>query len=297
MNGLFQNRINEFSKYDKNKNQSMKPLILVTNDDGVQSPGLRAAAEALNKLGEILVVAPKTQQTGMGRAFPKHEGLGIIEMLKDRIEEKVHPYYAVHGSPAQAVAHGVLEIAPKRPALCISGINYGENLGGTNLISGTVGAALEAACYGIPALAISIGAKSSEQYLKPYCRQDWEVVIYFVRKFASLVLSHGLPPNVSLLNINIPSEATQETEVRTTCQSRQNYYMCAEPEKRDFSVNFRLPVKVDIDYDTLEPDSDIYAFVVDGVVSVTPIGTDLTVRDILSAPVRITAAIDRKGDR
>jgi len=266
----------------------MNPLILVTNDDGVHSPGLRAAAEALSTLGEILVVAPKTQQTGMGRSFPKNEQIGIIEELQNKIGDQYHSYYAVHGSPAQAVAHGVLEIAPKLPDLCVSGINYGENLGGTNFISGTVGAALEAACYGIPALAISIGAKSWEQYSKPYNRQDWEIVIHFVRKFAAIMLRHGLPPNVALLNVNIPSEAIKETVIRITSQSRQNYYICDAPEKRDLSKNFRLPVKVQIDYETLETDSDIYAFLIDGVISVTPLGTDLTVRDPSGAPISIT---------
>lgn len=269
----------------------MNPLIMVTNDDGVDSPGLRAAAEALSTLGEVLVVAPYTQQTGMGRAFPKDDNIGIIQALQNKIGDRIHPYYAVHGSPAQAVAHGVLEIAPKLPDLCVSGINYGENVGGTIFISGTVGAALEASCYGIPTLAISLGAKSSEQYSKPYCRQEWEVIIHFVREFASLVLRHGLPPNVALLNINIPSEATKDTEVRTTCQSRQNYYVCSKPENRDFSTSFRLPLKVEIDNHTLEPDSDVYAFAVDRVVSVTPIGTDLTVRDTFGSPVRITSAI------
>jgi radical SAM protein with 4Fe4S-binding SPASM domain len=97
----------------------------------------------------------------MGRAFPKNEEVGMIKVLQNQIEDRAHPYYAVHGSPVQAVAHGVLEIAPKLPDLCVSGVNYGENVGGTLFISGTIGAALEASCYGVPALAISIGAKSS----------------------------------------------------------------------------------------------------------------------------------------
>lgn len=272
----------------------MKALIMVTNDDGVNSPGLHAAAEAMSTRGEILVVTPNTQQTGMGRAFLKNEDVGIIDVLKIRMEEGAYPFFAVHGSPAQAVAHGVLEIAPKLQDLCISGINYGENVGGAVIfISGTVGAALEASCYGIPSLAISVGLKISKQYSKPYCRQDWDVAIHFVRKFASVVLHQGLPPNVALLNINIPSEATKETEVRTTCHSRQNYYVCTKPEKRDFSTNFQLPVKVDIDYDALESDSDIYAFVVDGVVSVTPIGIDLTVRNAFGVPVPITISFEK----
>lgn len=270
----------------------MKPLILITNDDGVNSPGLYAAAEAVSTLGEILVVAPHIQQTGMGRSFPKTKDVGVIDELQINLKGGIHPFYAVHGSPAQTVAHAVLEIAPKLPDLCISGINYGENVGGTVFISGTIGAALEASCYGIPAIAISIGTNSPQLYSKPHCRENWDVVINLVHKFALFVLHHGLSPNVALLNINIPSEVTQETEVRTTHQSRQNYHICAKPEKRDFSTKLQLPIKIDIDNDILEPNSDVYAFTVDGVISVTPIGTDLTARDSSGMPVLITSTID-----
>lgn len=270
----------------------MKPLLLVTNDDGVDSPGLRAAAESLVELGDILIVAPHTQQTGMSRAFPKHDNLGVIDVLQNKIGDNIHQYYAVHGSPAQAVAHAVLEIAPRLPNLCVSGINYGENLGGTLFISGTVGAALEASCYGIPTIAVSLGAQSFEQYEKPYCRDDWETAIHFVRMFASSVLQQGLPPKVAAVNINIPSKATCETEVRLTTQSRQNYHICTKPENRDFSSGMRLPVKISIDFDALEHESDIYAFVIDRVVSITPIGTDLTVRDAFGSPIQIVNAID-----
>jgi 5'-nucleotidase len=223
----------------------------------------------------------------MSRAFPRQEDAGVIERFELGIDNITRSCYAIHGSPAQAVAHAVLEITAQLPSLCVSGINNGENLGTALFISGTIGAALEASSYGIPALAISAKVKSPVQYPYPFCRQDWEVPVHFTRKFASFILQHGLPPGVALLNVNIPSDAKFDTEARTTCQSRQNYFVFEKPKKRDFSVNFKLPVKVKIDHDTLELDSDIYAFVVDSVVSVTPIGTDLSVRGPSGAPVGI----------
>jgi 5'-nucleotidase len=264
-----------------------RPLILVTNDDGIRSGGLRAAAEAARTLGDVLIVAPEKLQTGMGRSFPRTEREGIIEVLQGQLSDETVPYYAVSGSPAQAVAHGVLEIALRRSALCISGINDGENLGGTNLISGTVGAALEATSFGIPALAVSLGPEDPDLFAEPYREADWQTVSGIIRQFAAMILKDGLPSQVSLLNINIPSSATPQTPIRVTSQSRQSHYVCAKPRPRDLSKPFRLPVAESIDFATLEPDSDLYAFFVDRVVSVTPMSGDLTVRDAGGAPLNI----------
>ena len=120
-----------------------RPFILLTNDDGIESPGIRAAAEAVLDLGDLIIAAPAKQQSGMGRAFPRLEDTGIIETSCIRINGQEIPAYGVHGSPALAVAHGILEIADRKPDLCISGINYGENLGQTVTCSGTLGAAIE----------------------------------------------------------------------------------------------------------------------------------------------------------
>lgn len=266
-----------------------RPLILVTNDDGIYSGGLRAAAEVARSLGDVLIVAPGTQQTGMGRSFPRSENQGVIEVRQGALGGGTIPYYAVSGSPAQAVAHGVLEIASQRPALCISGINDGENLGGTNLISGTVGAALEATGFGIPALAVSLGPEDPDLFAKPYREADWRVAAGVIRQFAATVLDDGLPPQVALLNINVPSSAVPETPIRITRQSRQSHYGCTSPGLRDLSKPFRLPVAELIDFATLEPDSDLYAFFVDRVISVTPMAGDLTVRDAGGAPLNIFA--------
>jgi 5'-nucleotidase len=267
-----------------------RPLILITNDDGVDSLGLRVAAAALVSLGDVLVVAPEAQQTGMGRSFPRTEGLGVIEARSRPIGDQMGVYYAVRGSPAQAVAHGVLELASRRPALCVSGINNGENLGSTSLVSGTVGGALEATAFGIPALAVSIGPENPTFSAGPYHAEDWQVVSGILRQIAAATLQDGLRSGVSLLNINIPSSTTTETEIRVTVQSRQCQYTCVRPEPRDLSRPFRLPVAEVIDFATLEPDSDIFAFVVDKVVSVTPMSHDLTVRDRNGAAVQCLPA-------
>ena len=132
-----------------------KCQILLTNDDGIQSPGLWAAAEALSELGFVTVAAPRDQSSGMGRSLPSSSD-GIIRTEVVQIRGKEWTVYAVGGSPAQAVLHGILEIMPQPPDLVVSGINYGENVATGITISGTVGAALEAASHGIPGLAMSL---------------------------------------------------------------------------------------------------------------------------------------------
>ena len=127
------------------------PLILVTNDDGILSPGLLAAAEAVAGLGDLLLVAPATQQTSMSRAFTHGADVGVIERVDVPVGGR-----AVSGSPALAVTHAVLELADRPVGLCVSGINYGENIGASIGVSGTVGAALEAGTRGIPGIAVSV---------------------------------------------------------------------------------------------------------------------------------------------
>ncbi|HOO58477.1 MAG TPA: 5'/3'-nucleotidase SurE, partial [Anaerolineaceae bacterium] len=132
-----------------------KPQILLTNDDSIDSPGLWAAAEALAPIGFVHVVAPRVQQTSMGRALPR-ESDGHIEPRTMTVRGQEWQVYAVGGSPAQAFLHGYYEVLGFKPDLVVSGINYGENVASGVTISGTVGAALEAATFGIPALAVSL---------------------------------------------------------------------------------------------------------------------------------------------
>jgi 5'-nucleotidase len=260
---------------------SPRPLILLTNDDGINSPGLLAVAEAVCDLGDLLMVAPATQQTGMGRGTPPMID-GKISRTDVTVGCQAMPAYALTGSPAQTVIYGVLALAPhiygRKPDLVISGINYGENLGTCVTGSGTVGAALQAAEMGIPGLAISLETDKA-YHLHHGQDLNWSAAAAVTRHFAGIMLAAQLPFDVDVLKIDVPADATPETGWRTTRQSRQPYYLDYAPV--DFSPEgdvARLDYGVHVHWDTLEPESDIYAFAVDRVIAVTPLSHDLTSR-------------------
>ncbi len=257
----------------------MKPLILITNDDGVMSPGIIAVAEAVIDFAEVLIVAPRQQQTSMGRSFPKSDDVGIIDKIDMNVSGQNITAYGVHGSPATAVSHGILELADRKPDLCISGINYGENVGLGLSCSGTIGAAFEADSYDIPALAISLEERVVEnQHSAEFGEKSWEQSKRVIRKYAKRILAEGLPKGVSMLNINIPDDATDVTPIELTCQSRQNYFLFKKPELRDFAKRFRLQVFEEIDHSTLEYKSDLACLKVRRHISVTPITWDMTAK-------------------
>ena len=263
------------------------PLILVTNDDGIDSPGLHAVVAAVAALGEPLIVAPLTQQTSMGRSMPVGREIGVIAERLLTIGGRSYPAYAVNGSPAQAVLHALLELAPRIPSLCVSGVNYGENLGASLSRSGTVGAALEAAAQRVPAIAMSLEAPLEAQHAEGYAEIDWTVALHVTRGLAHRVLQQGLPAGARLLNVAIPTTATVSTALRLTRQSQQNYYSERMPPPRDLTTAYRFLASTGYDLATLEPDSDIYAFAVDRVLSVTPLTLDLTARQL--SPSWLTA--------
>ncbi len=252
------------------------PLILVTNDDGIRSPGLRAAAAALQELGQVVVVAPAEQCSGAGRSMPStSEGRIYPETMT--VNGRSIRAYAVEGTPAQVVDHAILEMLPRPPDLVVSGINYGENVGSGVTISGTVGAALEAASFGIPALAVSLQTPV-EHHLGYSEEIDFRAAAHFTVLFAAAVLRRALPFDVDVLKIDVPAAATPETPWRWTRQSRQRYFVPVRPMRRRPTDPGPLGYRVEIDFERLEPDSDIYALVVDGFVSVTPLSLDLTSR-------------------
>ncbi len=260
----------------------MRPLILLTNDDGIRSPGLLAAAQAVCDLGDLIVAAPTHQQTGAGRAIPPVLGGPVFEeRLTVDCQEMLA--YSLAGSPAQAVLYGVLAAAPRRPDLVISGINYGENLGTCVTSSGTVGAALQAAEMGIPGLAVSL--ETVQEYHYSHGRDvDWTAAARVTHALAGAMLAGTLPPDVDVLKIDVPADAGPDTPWRITRQSRQSYYETvrfADQPHPDGTVE--LEYRAHIDWDTLEPDSDIYAFAKDRVISVTPLSQDLTSRVSLAA--------------
>ena len=252
-----------------------RPLILVTNDDGFRSRGLWAAAEAALAIGDILVVAPRVQQTGVGRSMPStSEGRITTERISIQGQEQM--IYAVDGTPAQAVVHGLLELAPRKPDLAIAGINYGENVGTGVTISGTVGAALEAASHGIPALAVSL--ETAPEYYFSYSEAvDFRVAAHFTRRFAERLLSLVRPDDVDVLKIEVPGSATEATPWRVTRLSRQRYFIPVPTPRDSFDQPGPVGYRVSVE-ESVEPDSDVQALYYDKVVAVTPLSLDLTSR-------------------
>jgi len=253
-----------------------KPLILITNDDGIESPGLLAAAEAAAPLGDVLIAAPHHQMTASGRSFVKVTDRRIHQRSLD-VAGKPVTAYSLKGSPAQIVMVAVLDLVPRRVDLVISGINFGENIGSGVTVSGTVGAALEAASYNIPALAISL--ETDPKYHTNHSNDvDFNAAGYFTRYFARKILATELPFDVDVLKVDVPAAATSDTPWRVTSVSRQSFHIAipAPPETRGLMMETNYTSR--LDKALVEPDSDIWAVHVDKIVSAAPLSLDLTSR-------------------
>jgi 5'-nucleotidase len=266
-------------------------LILVTNDDGIGSPGLRAAVAAVGFLGELIVAAPYRQQSGAGRSMPAFSSGRIFETTLE-IDDAEIPAYAVLGTPAQVVQHAVLELAPRLPDLVVSGINYGENLGSGITVSGTVGAALEAAAFGVKGLAASLGV-DKQHHLSHSTEVNFGVAAHFTAYLARLLLRRELPFDVDVIKLDVPASATIETEWRLTRVSRQRYFVLIPTRDGALSSPGRMDYEPNPHLDQSEPDSDIYAFAVDRVVSVSPVSLDLTSRAELA---QVTQALGERAE-
>lgn len=253
-----------------------KELILVTNDDGITSPGLRAAVRAAALLGEPFVVAPRRQWSGAGRSLPPGAGWEV-QPCPFELDGQTVTAYQIEGTPAMAVTRALLELVPRLPALLISGINYGENLGSDVTVSGTVGAALQGAALGIPAMAVSLQTPK-ETHNSPSDAIDFTVAVHFTQFFGRRMLERPLPFDVDVLKIDLPAGVTVETPWRLTRLSRYPYFVpvlaASGKEGKAIIVDYSPLAQIE----RTEQDSDIYALAIDRVVSVTPLSLDLTSR-------------------
>lgn len=253
----------------------IRPLILLTNDDGIDSPGLAALAAALDPLGDLLIVAPTVQQSGMGRSFPAFND-GRIYKTTISANGQSWPAYAANASPAQAVLYGVLELADRLPTLAVSGINYGENVSTGVTASGTVGAALEAAANDMLALAISLQVPDPAQHYNNDASVDFSAAVHFAHYFAARLLKTGRIGDADVLKIDVPVNATPETLWRVTRLQRSIYFINLPPRRERLEDEGRIGYTHDPNARP-DPDSDAEALA-DGVVSVTPLTTDITAR-------------------
>lgn len=252
-----------------------RPLILLTNDYGIDSPGLVALAAALDDLGDLLIIAPTRQQSGMGRSMPPFYDGRIFETTIG-VGDSSWPAYRANVSPAQAVQYGILELADRIPSLVATGINYGENIGTGVTVSGTVGAAMEGAAHGIPSLALSLQVPDPAMHLNNDASVDFSVAMYFARYFAERWLKVKRPPEVDLLKIDIPAGATRDTPWHLTRLERQAYFRPLKPTRVRLDEEWRLAYEVNREAE-LTPDSDA-ALLRQGFVSVTPLTIDITAR-------------------
>lgn len=254
--------------------------ILLTNDDGIQSPGLWAAAEALDELGFVTVVAPREQSSGTGRSMPNIYD-GQVNQQTLIVNNKEWTVHALGGTPAMAVLYGCIELIPQKPDLVVSGINYGLNVGSGVTISGTVGAALEGASAGIPALAISLETEKKDH--TSYSREiDFSTAGYFTRYFSQKLLSKEMPPDVHLLKVEIPALANPNTPWHTTRLSMKRFYAPTPPEKNPDSNYKEIGYDISPDWDQSPSGTDSHAVVNKKEISVTPLSLDLTSRVDLS---------------
>src|SRR6056300_615596 len=171
-----------------------KPLILITNDDGITAPGIRHLIKFAKEIGEVIVVAPDSPQSGMGHAITINSTLYVEQIVVDKNNTN-QKEYSCSGTPADCVKIALQEILHRYPYLCISGINHGSNSSINVIYSGTMSAAIEAGIEGIPAIGFSL------------CDYSWEANFKSteteVKKIVEEALSNGIPKGV-VLNVNIP---------------------------------------------------------------------------------------------
>ncbi len=254
-----------------------RPLILLTNDDGVHSPGLAAAAGAIEELGELLIVAPEVQQTSMSRSRSQNQDAdGTISRTEVYYGERSWPAYSVKATPALAVVHAVKELAERPISLVVSGINFGENVGSCVTVSGTIGAAIEAAEKGIPSLAVSQEIDSID-YHSYSTEVDFSIAADFTRRIAEVMLQSALPFDADVLKLEVPLGASLSTKIVITRQDRLMYY---KPTPIDREELLGTPAKIShlpSKGEYSRKDTDAYAQA-KGWVSITPISLDLTSR-------------------
>ncbi|MEP0134640.1 MAG: 5'/3'-nucleotidase SurE [Eudoraea sp.] len=247
-----------------------KPLILVTNDDGITAPGLRALVRYMKAIGEVVVVAPDSPQSGMGHAITLDNTLYSKKVTID-FENGGHAEYSCSGTPADCVKLALQEILGRKPDLCVSGINHGSNSSINVIYSGTMSAAIEAGIEGIPAIGFSL------------CDYSWEANFKTaetaVKKIVVEALSNGIPKGV-VLNVNIPKTNDEGIKGIKVCrQARANW-----KEKFDKRTN---PMGKDYywltgEFELLDKgeDTDEWALS-NGYISVVPTQFDLTAHHVI----------------
>ena len=245
------------------KNMMTKPTILVTNDDGINAPGIRALIDVMTEIGDVIVVAPDSPQSAMGHAITINN---TLYLNKVSAENASITEYACSGTPVDCVKLAVNEILKKKPDLCVSGVNHGSNSSINVIYSGTMSAAVEAGIEGIPAIGFSL--------LDYAWSADFEAIKPFIKKIALEVLTKKLPEG-TVLNVNFPKLKYDDIKGIKICRQAKAIWM-EKFDKRQtpYGKDYYWLTGEFVNQDKGE-DTDEWALA-KGYISVVPVQFDLT---------------------
>ncbi len=238
-------------------------LILISNDDGIQAPGIDALRAALEELGDVYVVAPDRPRSASGLGITIHKPLRAENIQFPGSKAKG---YAVNGTPSDCVKLGIQALLPCKPDIVVAGINQGPNLGTDVLYSGTVSAALEGVINDVPSIAVSLASWESS---------DFDYAAEFTRRLVGVVTGHGMPEE-TLLNVNVPvlKNGSKPSRVAVTRLGKRRYENTFE-KRRDPRGKEYYWMGGEVMDIMAEPGTDI-ASVRNGEISVTPLFFDVT---------------------
>ena len=246
-----------------------RPLILVTNDDGITAPGLRNLIKVMNELGDVVVVAPDGPQSGMGHAITIN---GILRCDEIKIEEGPQTEYSCSGTPVDCVKLAVNVVLDRKPDMVVSGINHGSNSSINVIYSGTMSAAVEGSLEGIPSIGFSLNDFSWEA--------DFSPALKHIKSIAARVLEEGLPHG-TCLNVNIPlSDGEEYKGVKICRQAKANWEEEFDSRQDPRHRNYYWLTGKFVNYDEGN-DTDEWALA-NNYISVVPVNSDITAHHLLN---------------
>lgn len=246
---------------------SKKPLILVTNDDGITAKGIKNLVAIAKEFGDVVVVAPDSPQSGMGHAITVNDTLRLRHLdLFDGIES-----YNCSGTPADCVKLAICEVLERKPDLVLSGINHGSNCSTNVLYSGTMSAAVEASMEGVPAIGFSLLDFDPDA--------DFTASVHYGKKIVAQILQSGLPLGVCL-NVNIPKLKLEEIKGVKVCRQAKAHWDDRFDRREDpFGQNY-FWLTGSFKNEDMKEDADIINLD-NGYVTIVPVQYDMTAYDAL----------------
>ena len=247
-----------------------RPLILVTNDDGISAPGLRNLISVMNEIGEVVVVAPDSPQSGMGHAITINN---TLRCTKIKLDNGPQTEYSCSGTPADCVKLGVHEILKIKPDLCVSGINHGSNSSINVIYSGTMSAAIEAGIEGIPAIGFS--------FLDYSWDADFSQIRPFIKKIALSAIKNRMSKGV-VLNVNLPNLNFENIKGIKICRQAHAYWIEEFDNRYDpTGMEYYWLTGKFVNKDVKSKNTDEWALK-NGYISIVPVHFDMTAHNYIN---------------